>query len=118
MDSATSQGDQAPLGAVLERERGNVVGSASLRSGLSRESSVELGKILDSKVSLSILLAEDNAINQKVASRQLEKHGHVVTIVGDGQQAVDVICSRHDEFDLVLMDVQVLDSILLSGEYL
>ncbi|XP_024399159.1 uncharacterized protein [Physcomitrium patens] len=107
MDSATSQGDQAPLGAVLERERGNVVGSASLRSGLSRESSVELGKILDSKVSLSILLAEDNAINQKVASRQLEKHGHVVTIVGDGQQAVDVICSRHDEFDLVLMDVQM-----------
>jgi len=76
-------------------------------SDLSRESSSELEKMLVNKLQLKILLAEDNAINQKVASRQLEKHGHSVTIVGDGQQALDSICALHDEFDLVLMDVQV-----------
>ncbi|KAG0566276.1 hypothetical protein KC19_7G051500 [Ceratodon purpureus] len=76
-------------------------------SELSRESSTELEKMLENKLQLKILLAEDNAINQKVASRQLEKHGHVVTIVGDGQQALDAVCAQHDQFDLVLMDVQV-----------
>ena len=125
MDSETPNGEATSNG-VIERERGNVTGaainardalpsvSASVRSDLSRESSAELEKMLVSKVSLNILLAEDNAINQKVASRQLEKHGHVVTIVGDGQQALDVISSLHDDFDLVLMDVQVLLSIFPS----
>lgn len=113
MDSATLNGDVLSSEGVKERERGNVSGlvrgdSVSVRSDLSRESSAELEHMLVSKVSLNILLAEDNAINQKVASRQLEKHGHVVTIVGDGQEALDVMCCRHDDFDLVLMDVQVL----------
>lgn len=48
---------------VLECERGNVVGLVLLRLGFSREFLVELGKILDSKVSLSIFLVEDNVIN-------------------------------------------------------
>lgn len=116
MDSDTLNGEELLTSSrVVERERGNCVTgntmpsvSASVRSDLSRESSAELENMLVSKVSLNILLAEDNAINQKVASRQLEKHGHVVTIVGDGQQALDVMCCRHDDFDLVLMDVQVL----------
>jgi len=60
---------------------------------------------------LNILLAEDNDINQKVASRQ--KHGHSVMLVSDGQQALDVVRSQHNTLDLVLMDVQVQYSSLL-----
>lgn len=56
---------------------------------------------------LHILLAEDNPINQKVASRQLQRHGHKVTIVGDGKQALEAVQNNHDLYDLVLMDVQV-----------
>lgn len=78
--------------------------SLELRKDLSRK---ELDKRLETKVHLKILLAEDNAINQKVASRLLQKHGHKVTIVGDGQQALDAVCAQHHTFDLVLMDVQV-----------
>lgn len=89
-------------------------GASTTPSDLSRESSTEMEKLLDSKLHLKILLAEDNAINQKVASRQLEKHGHIVRIVGDGQQALDVICAQHDEFDLVLMDVQVRSCFLFE----
>ena len=54
---------------------------------------------------LRVLLAEDNALNQLVARRPLEKAGHIVVIAEDGQAAV----SRYEveDFDVVLMDVQM-----------
>jgi osomolarity two-component system sensor histidine kinase NIK1 len=97
---------------------GEVAVDRSPPSELSRGSSSELEKLLVNKLQLKILLAEDNAINQKVASRQLEKHGHSVSIVGDGQQALLAICARHDEFDLVLMDVQmpIMDGLVATEQ--
>jgi PAS domain S-box-containing protein len=55
--------------------------------------------------SLQILLAEDNAINQRVAVEILQRAGHQVVIVGDGRAAVAALEAR--AFDLVLMDVQM-----------
>lgn len=52
-----------------------------------------------------ILLAEDNAINQKLVQRLLEKQGHEVVVVGDGNAALNIL--REDTFDLVLMDLQM-----------
>jgi signal transduction histidine kinase/CheY-like chemotaxis protein len=54
---------------------------------------------------LRILVAEDNAVNQKLASRLLEKQGHSVVIAGDGKQAL--ILLEQQPFDLILMDVQM-----------
>ncbi len=54
---------------------------------------------------LRILLAEDNAVNQKLAIRLLEKMGHRVTLAVNGQEAVDEI--QRQRFDLVLMDIQM-----------
>jgi PAS domain S-box-containing protein len=54
---------------------------------------------------LEILLAEDNAINQRVAVEILKRMGHSVTVVGDGQAAVEAVERGH--YDLVLMDVQM-----------
>ena len=54
---------------------------------------------------LRILLAEDNPINQKVASRLLAGAGHVVTVAPDGRAALDLVASQ--SFDVVLMDVQM-----------
>ncbi|KAK9763752.1 histidine kinase osmosensor [Basidiobolus ranarum] len=54
---------------------------------------------------MSILLAEDNLVNQKLAARILEKHGHEVTIVSNGLLAVEA--TEHHKFDLILMDVQM-----------
>ncbi|AEG51111.1 integral membrane sensor hybrid histidine kinase [Sphingobium chlorophenolicum L-1] len=55
--------------------------------------------------SLHVLVAEDNAVNQRLALRLLEKRGHRVKIVGDGAQAVEALAQ--DSFDVVLMDVQM-----------
>ena len=54
---------------------------------------------------LRILLAEDNAVNQKLALRLLQQQGYLATVAGDGQQAIDALANG--EFDAVLMDVQM-----------
>jgi len=61
--------------------------------------------------SLRILLAEDNLVNQRLASRLLEKRGHVVLVVENGRGALAAL--NQSRFDLVLMDIQmpILDGI-------
>ena len=54
---------------------------------------------------LSILLAEDNAVNQKLAVRVLEKWGHHVVVASNGKKALAML--EQQEFDVVLMDVQM-----------
>jgi PAS domain S-box-containing protein len=54
---------------------------------------------------LRILLAEDNLVNQRVATRMLEKAGHTVSVAGDGRGALDALADC--TFDLVLMDIQM-----------
>jgi PAS domain S-box-containing protein len=54
---------------------------------------------------LRVLLAEDNEINQKLVVHMLEKRGHRVVVAGDGREALAALA--REEFDLVLMDVQM-----------
>ncbi len=54
---------------------------------------------------LKILLAEDNLVNQTVATKMLEKVGHRVTVANNGQEVLELI--EQQAFDLVLMDVQM-----------
>jgi len=54
---------------------------------------------------LRILLAEDNATNQKFAIRAIEKAGHSVVVANNGREAVEA-CER-DRYDVVLMDVHM-----------
>jgi signal transduction histidine kinase/CheY-like chemotaxis protein/HPt (histidine-containing phosphotransfer) domain-containing protein len=52
-----------------------------------------------------VLLVEDNAINQLVATTMLRKFGLSVSLAGDGSEAVERV--RDETFDLVLMDCQM-----------
>ena len=58
-----------------------------------------------SGVRLRILAAEDHPVNQKLVERILSHHGHLVTVVGDGRQAV--AAARDGRFDVILMDMQM-----------
>jgi len=55
--------------------------------------------------SLRILLAEDNPVNQQVVRLILDQIGAVLTVVENGQQALDAF--EAGQFDLVLMDMQM-----------
>ena len=55
--------------------------------------------------SLNILLAEDHAINQALATKLLEREGHKVHVVGNGELAVAAVKTKN--YDIILMDVQM-----------
>ena len=52
-----------------------------------------------------VLLAEDNRTNQKIIARILERAGHSVEVVGDGEAALDALQDR--TFQIVLMDINM-----------
>ncbi len=54
---------------------------------------------------LRVLVAEDTIANQKVVRAILTQRGHTVEIVGNGREALDHV--QRDQFDVVLMDVQM-----------
>ena len=88
---------------------------ATIETALGRRSVAEQPSVrashaaadLESHSQLRILLAEDNVVNQKVASRMLEKHGHAVSIAPNGREAL--MAWERESFDLILMDVQMPD---------
>jgi two-component system sensor histidine kinase/response regulator len=54
---------------------------------------------------LTVLVAEDNAVNQKLAAIMLQKLGHESVIVANGRQAIEAL--DRQQFDVILMDVQM-----------
>jgi len=60
---------------------------------------------LAEKYPMKILLAEDNAVNQKLAIRVLERMGYRVDVAGNGLEVLESLERQH--YDLILMDVQM-----------
>ena len=54
---------------------------------------------------LTVLVAEDNLVNQRLVAALLDKVGHKVVMANNGREAID--CFKSEHFDLVLMDVQM-----------
>jgi two-component system, sensor histidine kinase and response regulator len=61
--------------------------------------------VADEQVRMSILLVEDNPINQKLALTLLQRWGHTVEVADNGQKALDILAQQR--FDLILMDMMM-----------
>jgi PAS domain S-box-containing protein len=112
LSSADRQGEIAQCRALgIAHYIVKPIGQASLlkaiRSalGLSQPAAHAAAPRAGSERCLRVLLAEDNAVNQRFASALLGKLGHSVTIAENGAEAVAAYEAGH--FDLVLMDVQM-----------
>ena len=70
----------------------------------------------ESRRKLSILVAEDNAVNRTVIVSFLQKLGHGVTVAEDGEQVLALVKEHH--FDLLFMDVRMpkLDGLSAARE--
>src|SRR5258706_11803206 len=55
--------------------------------------------------SFKVLVAEDNPVNRKLAASILQRAGHNAILVTNGKEAVDAV--KREQFDVVLMDVQM-----------
>ncbi len=80
----------------------------ALRESLARSAEVSVqspGRSLPKGPALSILMAEDNVINQKVGVKMLRRLGHGVDCVADGQELLDTLALR--PYDVVLVDVMM-----------
>jgi len=67
---------------------------------------------------LKLLLAEDNLVNQKVASRLFQRLGYLVDIANNGLEVIEMLRSR--TYDLVFMDIQmpVMDGLEATAKIL
>jgi len=72
---------------------------------LKRPPLVTRHSLRETQAAAHILLAEDNAVNQKLAMRLLEKRGLSVTAAGNGKEVLAAL--EKQSFDLVLMDIQM-----------
>jgi PAS domain S-box-containing protein len=93
LHAALGQFWPVPLADCPSRSTTPVCSSVVCRSGLAAE------------LPFSILVAEDNPVNQKVARCFLEKLGYTADFVADGAQAVRALQER--AYDVVLMDVEM-----------
>jgi PAS domain S-box-containing protein len=75
-------------------------------SGADRDHGTDTGACSPTQRRLRILLADDNEVNQRISMGLLERLGHQVHVVGNGQDALTALASG-PPFDVVLMDVQM-----------
>jgi two-component system, sensor histidine kinase and response regulator len=91
---------------VSAHELKDTVVSLLSRSGVAAPLPIkEAARLETHPVALRILMAEDNVVNQLVASKMLTRQGYTVQVAENGLQALEA--SADQEFDLILMDIQM-----------
>src|SRR5579859_1239185 len=89
----------------LREAVGRVLGAREEQGAIPLITRFSLQDARDPDAFLSVLIAEDNLVNQRLAVRLLEKRGHRVVLAATGLEALKAL--EKESFDLVLMDVQM-----------
>jgi two-component system, sensor histidine kinase and response regulator len=84
-----------------------ILAALSRKADRSGEDEPEERTVAKVKDGLTVLLAEDNAVNRLLAVRLLEKHGHSVLVAGNGREAVACVERGRNHLDVILMDIQM-----------
>ncbi len=91
---------------ILETLHNQLVNApAQSRSGGAGATPADTAALLATSTPLDVLLVEDNPVNQKVATRLLERLGYRPDVAGNGYEALQALDVR--KFDLVFMDMQM-----------
>ena len=90
-----------PTGIDLTVEIADTARLSTTAAALAGQQSAKITKLRGAR----ILVAEDNATNQRVTQLILESGGHRVTIVDDGESALDAL--EHGNYDLALFDLSM-----------
>jgi CheY-like chemotaxis protein len=76
------------------------------RAGIDKQTSLNpLSDDFAKQYPLHILIAEDNLINQKIATKILSKLGYHPELANNGKEVMEMVSSEH--YDIILMDVQM-----------
>ncbi|MCZ6673632.1 MAG: ATP-binding protein [Verrucomicrobia bacterium] len=105
--STVGEGSEFSFEILVEETAPEIVqDNESVRETITQSSSSRAAEtILEQRAKVKILLAEDNALNQQVISKLLNRLGYNAVLVEDGQEAVDAL-NRWD-FDFVFMDLMM-----------
>ncbi|MCW2794452.1 MAG: multi-sensor hybrid histidine kinase [Nocardioides sp.] len=100
-----TEADELPLVQLTKPVKAAALRATVARALGAREQLYAAPKPVQPIRPLRILLAEDNTVNQKVATLMLERLGQRPVVVSDGREALDAVTATF--YDLVLMDVQM-----------
>jgi len=90
--------------------------NVSSNNGQASATETQLHKVKEDLLNVSVLLVEDNLVNQLVAKELLTSMKAKVIIADNGQRAID--CLNEHSFDVILMDIQmpVMDGLTATHE--